>query len=165
MPKISVDKLMQDIVYINNQLSGLKMLLEQKKKIMAKYFDVSGHRSITNDEATCYISEKTNIEYDVEELQNHLSKEILNKFIESNYKIKNWNKFTKLCKEHGIKPKELKEFIFVEKKVNQEKLAKLYEKGEVEPAELQGCYTCTVKKSIALRMKNVEKVIPITKAK
>ena len=152
MPKISVDKLMQDIVYINNQISGLKMLLEQKKKIMAKYFDVSGHRSITNDEATCYISEKTNIEYDVEELQNHLSKEIL-------------NKFTKLCKEYGIKPKELKEFISVEKKVNQEKLAKLYEKGEVEPAELQGCYTCTVKKSIALRMKNVEKVIPITKAK
>ena len=42
---------------------------------------------------------------------------------------------------------------------------KLYEKGVVEPAELQGCYTCTVKKSIALRLKNVDRVIPITKPK
>ena len=165
MPKISVDKLMQDIVYINNQLNGLKMLLNQKKKIMAKYFEASGHKSLTNDEATCYVTEKTNIEYDIEELQEHLSKDVLAQFIESDYRIKDWNKCVKFCKTKGLKAKELKPYIFVEKKVNQEKLTKLYEKGVVEPAELQGCYTCTVKKSIALRMKNVDRVIPITKPK
>jgi len=30
--KISIDKTLQDIVYINNQISGLKMLLDSKKR-------------------------------------------------------------------------------------------------------------------------------------
>ncbi len=163
MPKISVDNLMQEIVSINNQITGMKMLLDHKKKIMAKYFDSSGHKSLTNDEATVYVQERTSIQYDIAELEQHLSKGILSQFVESTYKIKNWHKFVKFCKAKGIKAQELKEFISVEKKVDQDKLTKLYERGVVEPAELTGCYTCTVKKNIALRMKNVDATIPITK--
>ncbi len=165
MPKISVDKLMQDIVSINNQINGMKLLLEHKKAVIAKYFDSSGHKSLTNDEATVYVQERTSVQYDIEELEQRLPKDVLAKFVESNYRIYDWHKFVMFCKRKGIKASELRPLISVEKQVNQSKLTKLYERGVIEPSELTGCYTCTVKKNIALRMKNVDTTIPITQPK
>ena len=69
MAKISVDKIMDDIVHVQNQIDGLTMLLNQRKATMAQYFDKSGERSCSNDECTVYVQERTNINYDIQALK------------------------------------------------------------------------------------------------
>lgn len=154
---------MQDIVGINNQLAGLQMLLDQKKATMAKYFDKTGERSVANDECSVYVQERTEVDYDIDAITEQLEPSITDQFIDRTRSVKDWSAFVALCKKHGISPKELRPYITVTRKVNQEKLSKLYEKGVVSLSDLKGCYTATVKKSVVLRMKNVDREIPIAK--
>ena len=141
MPKISIDKTMQDIVHINNQLAGLQMLLDQKKATMAKYFDKTGERSVANDECSVYVQERTHIDYDVDAILELLDQDITDQFVDRTRSVKDWSAFVAMCKRHGITPKELRPYISVSRSVNQEKLSKLYEKGVVSLSDLKGCYT------------------------
>ena len=163
MAKVNVSQTIDEIVSINNQITGLKLLLDHKKALMAKFFEKYNKKQIQNEDATVYVQERTNIEYNIEELENRLDKKLLSQILEKSYTVVDWPAFTQLCKNHGISPKVLRNYISVVKKVDQNKLSKLYEKGEVELTDLEGCYTATTKKSIALRMKNVEQEIPISK--
>ena len=162
MPKVSIDETMDQIVSINNQITGLQMLLNHKKATMAKFFEKSGERSVSNDQCSVFLQERTTIEYDIHAMKEKVEPGIYSQIVEKHYSIKDWPAFVSMCKQHGINPAELRPFVSVESKVNQEKLSKLYEKGVVSLSDLDGCYTATVKKSVALRMKNVDNEIPIS---
>lgn len=159
--KINIDDTMDEIVSIQNQIAGLTQLLSNKKAIMARYFDKSGNRSVSNDECTCYVQERTNITYDVEALRRALSKPQFNFVCKPNYHITDWKAFISVLRDHGVEPEDIKPFILVEREVEQDKLSKLYDKGELDIKKLSGCYEATTKKSIVLKMKNIHKEIPI----
>lgn len=161
MAKISLDKTMQDIVSLNNQIAGLKMLLQHKKDQMAKYFSVTGNKSVANDECTVFVQERTKIEYDVDAILKSLGKEEAKRFVDWNYSVPDFKRFALFLKSKGIDPKDVRPFLFVTKEVNQEKLTKLYEQGEITLEDLEGCYTASVTKSVALRMKNIDREVKI----
>lgn len=163
MKKVNIDKTMDDIVNISNQISGLKMLLNNKKGLLAKYFEKSGERSLSNEDCTVFVQERTSINYDVEKIIKKLGKQKSSTFIEKQYLVQDWYKFVYLMKQHGITPDVLRAYIRVDKKVDEKKLSKLYERGVVSLTDLEGCYDATVSKSVALRMKNVDREIPIAK--
>lgn len=165
MAKISIEKTMQDIVSLKNQIDGLNMLLANKKNIMAKYFDKTGKTKVESSECTVYVQERPNITYDVEAIKEKLNKKVYTQFIDTDYSIKDWGSFIYFCKSKGITPDQLKPHISITRKVNQEKLSKLYEKGKISLSDLSGCYSAEVKKSVTLRMKNIEREIPITSPK
>lgn len=160
--KISVDKVMDDIVSIQNQIDGLNMLLIQKKQTMAKYFEASGESSISNEDCTVFIQERTTVEYDVDAISENVDKEIADQFIDKSYIIVDWNSFVNFLKKHGIKGKDVKQFIFVKREVNKQALANLYDKKKISIDDLDGCYTAKVVKSVALRLKNAKREIPLT---
>lgn len=162
MAKISLDKTMQDIVSLNNQIAGLKMLLQHKKDQMAKYFTVTGQKSIANEECTVFVQERTKIEYDVDAILKSLGKEEAKRFVDWHYTIPDFKRFALFLKSKGIEPKDVRPFLFVTKEVNQDKLTKLYEQGDITLEDLEGCYTASVTKSVALRMKNIDKEVPIS---
>ena len=164
MAKISVDKIMDDIVHVQNQIDGLTMLLNQRKATMAQYFDKSGERSCSNDECTVYVQERTNINYDIQALKAALPKDKYDAFVVTEHTVDDWKGFCNLLKEHGISPQEVRPFISIVRKVDQQKLNQMYDHGAITTQELSGCYTATVKKSIVLKMKNVSKEIPINEA-
>ena len=95
---------MDEIVSLQNQITGLQMLLDQKKSVMAKYFDKTGNRSVSNDDCTVFVQERTTINYDVEKIRNRLSKDKCEKFIESERYIdsENWSVFVKLMKKYKV---------------------------------------------------------------
>lgn len=162
--KISIDKTMQDIVYIKNQIDGLTLLLNNKKSIMAKYFEKSGNRSIENDDCTVYVAERAKVNYDVDKIQESLPKELYSQFIVNTRTISDWNYFGKLMRSKGITMDQLRPCISVKKEVNQKALDKLYERGKVDIRDLDGCYEAVVNKSIVLKMKDIERSIPISDA-
>lgn len=161
MAKISVDQVMDDIVHVQNQINGLTMLLNQKKATMAKYFDKSGERSASNDECTVYVQERTNIDYDIDALKQTLPRDQYDSFVVTEHSIDDWKGFCRLLKKHGLTSQEVRPFISITRKVDQQKLNQMYEHGAITIQDLHGCYTATVKKSIVLKLKNTEREIPI----
>lgn len=162
MSKINLNQLMDDIVHINNQLTGLNLLLKNKKHILSKYFVASGNRRLDGDEITAYEQTRTTIEYDVPKIIATLDKELTSQFIDKTYSIVDWESFVKFCKSKGIKPAELRKYIRVTSTVNQKKLNLLYDKNKVTLNDLKGCYEANVTKSVALKFKNIEGEIPIS---
>ena len=161
MAKISVDQVMDDIVHVQNQINGLTMLLNQKKATMAKYFDKSGERSASNDDCTVYVQERTNIDYDIDALKQALPRDQYDSFVVTEHSIDDWKGFCRLLKKHGLTSQDVRPFISIVRKVDQQKLNQMYEHGAITIQDLHGCYTATVKKSIVLKLKNTEREIPI----
>ena len=161
MAKVSVDQVMDDIVHVQNQINGLTMLLNQKKATMAKYFDKTGERSASNDECTVYLQERTNIDYDIDALKQTLPRDQYDSFVVTEHSIDDWKGFCRLLKKHGLTSQEVRPFISIVRKVDQQKLNQMYEHGAITIQDLHGCYTATVKKSIVLKLKNTEREIPI----
>ena len=161
MAKISVDQVMNDIVHVQNQINGLTMLLNQRKATMAKYFDKSGERSASNDECTVFVQERTTIDYDIDALKQTLPRDQYDSFVVTEHSIDDWKGFCRLLKKHGLTSQEVRPFISIVRKVDQQKLNQMYEHGAITIQDLHGCYTATVKKSIVLKLKNTEREIPI----
>ena len=161
--KVSIDKTMSDIVSLQNQITGLQMLLDQKKNIMAKYFDKTGNRSVSNDDCTVFVQERTTVNYDIEKLRNRLTRDKFEKFIESERYVDsdNWKEFVKLMKKYNVPPVEMFKSMKTRRVVDQKKLSRMYENGEISLKDLNGCYEASVKKSVVLKMKDVNKEIPI----
>lgn len=163
--KVAVDEVMDDIVSLTNQIAGLQMLLDSRKQLMAKYFEKSGNTSISSDECTVYVAERTKIDYDIEAILHTLPKSKTDLFISRTYTVKDWDRFVDLCKRYGIPASIIKPYISVEKQIEQDKLKQLYEKGIITIGNLKGCYNATVSRSINLRMKNVQREIPLKEKK
>lgn len=163
--KVSIDKTMQDIVHIKNQIDGLTMLLNNKKSLMAKYFEKSGTRTAENDDCTVYVAERTKVNYDIEAILEKLPKDKTSQFVVNTRTISNWPYFVKLMKRNGVTMAQLRPCITTKREVDQKALDKLYEKGKLELRDLEGCYDATVSKSIVLKMKDTERSIPISDAK
>lgn len=148
---------MQDMVSLKNQIDGLELLLKNKKKVLAKYFDVSDKRSLSNEECTVYVQEKTSISYDILALERELPKEILSKILNKTYIIDNPEGMSNYLLNKGVNFKELKAYIKVDKSVNEKGMEALYDSGELSIEDLEGCYDAKVNKSIVLKMKNIDK--------
>ena len=155
--KVNINKTMDEIVSLQNQITGLQMLLDQKKSVMAKYFDKTGNRSVSNDDCTVFVQERTTINYDVEKIRSRLSKDKSERYIDS----ENWPAFVKLMKKYKVPSLELFQSMKTRRVVDQKKLSRMYENGEINLKELDGCFDAKVKKSVVLKMKDVNKEIPI----
>lgn len=164
MAKISISKVMDDVVHIQNQINGLTMLLSDRKAILVRYFDKTGERQVANDECIAYVQERTSVDYDIDALKDALPEEVFSDVIVTERKAKDWKKIARFLKSKGFTKDDFRDFkkmFEVTQKVDQQKLSKYYETGEVDIKNLKGCYTASVKKSIALRMKNTDSEIPI----
>ena len=161
MAKISVDQVMDHIVHVQNQINGPTMPLNQKKATMAKYFDKSGERSASNDECTVYVQERTNICFVIYALKQTLPRDQYDSFVVTEHSIDDWKGFCRLLKKQGLTSQDVRRFISIVRKVDQQKLNQMYEHGAITIQDLKGCYTATVKKSFVLKLKNTEREIPI----
>lgn len=162
MSKIDLDKIMDDCVSIQNQLDGLSLLLIQKKQTLAKYFEQSGKRQLSNDDCTISVQERTTVDYDIETLSEKLPKNILPLVVEKHFEINDWDAFTKFLKRKGISGQEVRPYISITKNVNKDNLSKLYDQKKLSIKDIQGCYTAKVTKSVVLRLKDAKREINIT---
>lgn len=162
--KVNIQNVIEDIVHVTNQIAGLNMILNDRKNIMARYFEKTGNRQRENDDCLVYVQERTNIEYDVDMLKEVLPKEVYKDVVDMSATISDWRRFVKLLNRMNLSKdqmRDIRSLVNVEKKVNQQKLSKYYENGKVNIDSLKGCYIASVKKSVAVRMKNTSPEIPI----
>ena len=78
--------------------------------------------------------------FDADKLEKKLSKEICSKIIKKEYKINDIKALSDFLKGYGVDPKEFKEFLTIEKTVDNKKLDNLSDIGEITEDDIKGCY-------------------------
>lgn len=153
--KVSIDKLMQDVFYLNNQIKGLQYLMDQKKKLFKKYFQTTGHKSVSNDDVSIYTQERTKIDYDINKLKKE-KPEIAKKILAKKIEVTDVKGLMALFKKYGVSKQEMKACLKPYAEVDEAKLTKLYESGTITVDDLKGYYNATSKLSIAIKVKNAD---------
>lgn len=90
--------------------------------------------------------QKTSVIFDVNALENNLSKEMCKDVIDKSYTLTDINRLIIYLKSCGVDPKVFKSFINVTKTVDEKKLDKLADLGLIRKEQLEGCYTLKRKK-------------------
>lgn len=80
------------------------------------------------------------ITWDIDKLSNKLDKEILDEVIIKQYSINDFDGLISYLKKCGVNPKKFKQFINVEKKVDNKKIDELGQFGEIDIEDLSGCF-------------------------
>lgn len=130
--------------------------IDVKKQEIQKYFDENGLKKIevsprSND--VMVVAKKTErvyMKYDVKALKKKLDPEIFLEISRRSYNINDIDGLIKLVQSAGIKAKEFKKFIDVDIKIDGAEVKRLYDAKEISMADLKGCYSATISKSIKI---------------
>ena len=109
-------------------------------KLVIDNEDLEGNELVVNK------VQKTSVIFDVDALENNLSKEMCKHVIDKSYTITDVNRLIIYLKSCGVDPKVFKSFINVTKTVDEKKLDKLADLGLIKKEQLEGCYTLKRKK-------------------
>lgn len=109
-------------------------------KLVIDNEDLEGNELVVNR------VQKTSVIFDIDALENNLSKEISKDVIDKSYTITDINRLIIYLKSCGVDPKVFKSFINVTKIVDEKKLDKLADLGLIREEQLEGCYTLKRKK-------------------
>lgn len=109
-------------------------------KLVVDNEDLEGNELVVNR------VQKTSVIFDIDALENNLSKEMSKDVIDKSYTITDINRLIIYLKSCGVDPKVFKSFINVTKTVDEKKLDKLADLGLIRKEQLEGCYTLKRKK-------------------
>lgn len=103
-------------------------------KLVIDNDDLEGNELVVNK------VQKTSVIFDIDVLENNLSKEMYKEVIDKSYTITDIDGLIVYLKSCGVDPKVFKSFINVTKKVDEKKLDKLADLGLISKEKLEGCY-------------------------
>ena len=83
---------------------------------------------------------KKSITWDIDKLKKKLDKKVIKKIVTKNYTINDMNGLIEYLKECGVNPKKLKKFLTVDEELNEIELNRLYDLGEINKEQVNGCY-------------------------
>lgn len=104
-------------------------------KLVIDNDDLEGNELVVNK------VQKTSVIFDVDALENNLSKKMCKDVIDKSYTITDINRLIVYLKSCGVDPKVFKSFINVNKTVDEKKLDKLADLGLINKEQFEGCYT------------------------
>ena len=147
----TIDDLLQDCVSLNNQIAGLQLLLKQKKDKITEFMKASGETKLKSEGITCYVQERTKVNYNTKKMRDELPKEMLKQFIKRDAKIYDTKLFLKQLAASGIPSSTFKDSVEFNYVVDENALSKAYEKGTITLEDLEGYYEAETTKTVAFR--------------
>lgn len=132
-----------------------KKELEQKQEKRRAYISsyVLKNGKVEYNGVTCYPTSRVKISYDIEEIKARFKRKLLKRFLDDVVQF-DTSFFVSRCEELGIDKKE-----FMQKNkftrtvsVNEKKLQKLTDSGEITFKQLKGCYTSEESTSVTIRL-------------
>lgn len=102
------------------------------------------------DEGSCFYTNKTTLKVSrqrrhtltwfADRLKASLSKSVFSQVVGKTYKISDFDGLVGYLKKCGVDPKIFKKYIEVEYSVKQDELNRLYEIGELQKKDIEGCF-------------------------
>lgn len=159
--KIEIKKEIEEVVVLKNKIETLEEMLQKKKKILQAYMEKTG-KSCRGSGISCYIQERISVEYDKEKLKEKLDKKSYNEIVDKEYRITDFDLFKSILRRNNIDLKEFKKCMKKKEEVNETKVNKLFESGEITLEDISGCYTAKGKKSVVIKKDKHEEVIDVS---
>ena len=78
--------------------------------------------------------------WDIDKLSGKLDKEILNEITDKQYTINDMDGLITYLKSCGVNPRKFKEFLNIDKKINDKKVDELCQLGDITENDITGCY-------------------------
>lgn len=103
-------------------------------KLVIDNDDLEGNELVVNK------VQKTSVIFDIDALENNLSKEMCKDVIDKSYTITDIDRLIVYLKSCGVDPKVFKSFINVTKTVDEKKIDKLADLGLISKEQFEGCY-------------------------
>ena len=157
---MNVKDIIKNANAIEKQISRLSVELNECKNKIQQFFDKKGIKNIVveneDQNGLTLVANKTErvyIDYDMDKLKEKLDKNVFDKIVVKQYIVVDMEGLVTLLREVGVKPREFKEFIKTIITPNKESLKNLYEIGEITKADLEGCYSAKIVKSIQIKEK------------
>lgn len=137
-----------ELYNLEQRYKAIKSQYEKKKKSLAlsiknymyangfDFFDFESE----NGRMAVRKSSKKQIVWNIEKLEKRLGKDICNEFIDKEYKVTDMDGLVKYLKSCGVNPKKFKQYIEIQKSVNQEALNQLSEIGDITSEDVKGCF-------------------------
>ena len=134
-----------------SQIQELKALQDKERELIKRYVTQKG--TIRYNDVTCSCVTRTNISYDVPAIIKKFKRAFYCAFVDDSVRF-DTSFFIAVCKKNGIdKSLFLQEGKYERvQKVNEKKLAALCDSGEIDIADLQGCYTAEESKTVSIRL-------------
>ena len=136
---------------LESEIKKLKAIQDSDRELIKKYVSAKG--TIRYDDVTCSCVTRTNIKYDVPEIIRRFKRKFYSAFIDDTVCF-DTSFFVQTCKENGIDKS-----LFLQKgkyeriqAVNEKKLSALCDSGDIDIADLQGCYTAEESKTVSIRL-------------
>lgn len=152
----------QDIVRaareIELKIAKLKDDYDREKAKIQKYFDEKGTKSVevvsqTEGHTVLVASkvERITINYNAEALKEKLKREVYEEIVDKSYFIKDVEGLKYALRSRGVTGEEFRGLVGVTESINKEKIKQLYSIGDIKQAQLNGCYTATISKSVQIK--------------
>ena len=122
----------------------------KRRDILIKAFDNSASNSIATDSHSAVCRKTLIIAYDIEKLEQKLSKILRKEVINKEVVVVDYEGLTSLLREAGIKPKQFKDLIEVRKAVNNDAIKQLFDTNQLSLEDIDGCYNAQIRKSITI---------------
>lgn len=151
---VSLNDIIEQTYYLEQKVYELNKKIEANKVTIKKRFKDKTSLVARVDEDLEFTAVKnTNVklEFYIDQLQKTLTKEQFNKVIEKTVVVDDLDGLIKTLKWYGVPPKEFKTYISTIKKVDEGRLDSLIEIGEIEAADLQGCYKAEFSEEIKIK--------------
>ena len=136
---------------LESEIKKLKAIQDSDRELIKKYVSAKG--TIRYDDVTCSCVTRTNIKYDIPEIMRRFKRKFYAAFVDDTVCF-DTSFFVQICKENGIDKS-----LFLQKGkyeriqvVNEKKLSALCDSGDIDIADLQGCYTAEESKTVSIRL-------------
>lgn len=152
-----IKKLAIELYKKKKKLDALDKEVKERKQKLQEYFDETKEEKIIiegkNKSLTFSKVDAVSLKFDAAKLKENLRHDIFNQVVAKIYYIPNISDFIKLLKKYNMDPKEFKEFIDIQYIPNPKLIKEFYQRGDIEPGEIDGTFDSKIQKRILIDCK------------
>ena len=146
-----LQKAIEQYEMLSLQIKELEEKKSKRKKYISSYVMTNG--KVEHNGVSCFPVSRTKIQYDIPRIVSKFKRKDYIKFVDDTTCF-DTAFFVKKCKELGVNQSEFIQPDVCTKtlEVNEKKLQKLTDSGEITFEQLKGCYTTEVSTSVTIRL-------------
>ena len=153
MGKKSIKSRLEVIQSLEVEKANLQAQIDGEKERVKAWMRKYNTEKIESDYCTVYTTHKVNITYKLDALKRKLTKGVIRRFVDREYRISDLRGFKAVCDKHDIPLSAFKDCLTCIEIINTAKLDKLYDDGVISMLDLAGCYDSEEKQTIGFRLK------------
>lgn len=152
-----IKQLIRETFALKGKLSATSDKIKSNTEQLQAFFDAKKLKDFAveaedeNDiSLTAKKIERVTVNYDATKLKEKLPADVFTAIVVKQFVINDFTGLVNMLKAAGVSPAEFKKFVTVNQSIDKAEVKRLYGSGDITKADIKGCYTASVTKSISI---------------